>query len=58
MPWDKAVKCGDEILTQYYHEHLINSVDRAKKLSDAELIVKLASSSVREAIFRDWTSEI
>ena len=33
-------------------------VDRAKKLSDAELIVKLASSSVGERIFRDLRSEI
>ena len=61
MPWDKvlkAMKLRDEILTQYYHEHVINSVDRAKKLSDAELIVKLASSSLREGIFRDLRSEI
>ena len=33
-------------------------VDRAKKLSDVELIVKLASSSVGERIFRDLKSEI
>ena len=33
-------------------------VDSAKKLSDAELIVKLASSSVGERIFRDLRSEI
>ena len=52
------MKRGDEILTQYYHEHVINSVDRAKKLSDAEIIVKLASSSVREGIFRDFRTEI
>ena len=52
------MKRGDDILTQYYPEHVINSVDRAKKLSDAELIVKLASSSLREGIFRDLRSEI
>ena len=52
------MKRGNDILTQYYHEHVINSVDRAKKLSDAELIVKLASSSLREGIFRDLRSEI
>ena len=33
-------------------------VDRAKKLSDAELIVKLASSSVGERIFRVLRSKI
>lgn len=31
-------------------------VDRAKKLSNAELIGKLASSSVGECIFRDLRS--
>ena len=52
------MKRGDDILTQYYHEHVINSVDRAKKLSDAEFIVKLASNSVREGIFRDLRSKV
>ena len=52
------MKRGDDILAQYYHEHVINSVDKAKKLSDAELIVKLASSSVREGIFKDLRSEV
>ena len=39
------------------HEQVI-IVDRAKKLSDAELIIKLASSSVGECIFRDLRVEI
>ena len=43
---------------KYYHERVISVVDRAKKLSDAELIVKLASSSVGERILRDLRSEI
>ena len=42
----KAMEFGNETLLQCYHEQVINVVDRAKKLSDAELIVKLASSSV------------
>ena len=33
-------------------------VHRGKKLSDGELIIKLASSSVGERIFRDLRSEI
>ena len=41
-----------------FDEELISVVDSAKKLSDAELIVKLASSSVGERIFRDLRSEI
>ena len=41
-----------------FDEELISVVDSAKKLSDAELIVKLASSSVGERIFRDLKSEI
>ena len=52
------MKLGNEILLQYYHEQVISVVDRVKKLSDAELIIKLASSSVRECIFRDLRSEI
>ena len=48
----------NETLLQYYHEQVISVVDRAKKLSDAELIVKLPSSSVGERIFRDLRSEI
>ena len=54
----KAMKLGNEILLQYYHEQVISAVGRAKKLSDAELIIKLASSSVGEPIFRDLRSEI
>ena len=54
----KAMELGNETLLQHYHEQVISVVDRAKKLSDAELIVKLASSSVGERIFRDLKSEI
>ena len=54
----KAMKLENETLSQHYHEQVISVVDRAKKLSDAELIVKLASSSVGERIFRDSRSEI
>ena len=43
---------------QLYHEKVISVVDRAKKLSDAELIIKFASSSVGERIFRELRSEI
>ena len=53
----KAMKLGNETLP-HYHEQVISVVDRAKKLSDAELIVKLASSGVGERIFRDLKSEI
>ena len=35
-----------------------NLVDMAKKLSDVELIIKFASSSVGERIFRDLRSKI
>ena len=51
-----AVKLENEILLQYHCEKLISVVDKAKKLSDAELIIKLASSSVGERIFRDIRS--
>ena len=44
----KAMKLRNETLLQYYHEKVISVVDRAKDLLDAELIVKLASSSVGE----------
>ena len=54
----KAMELGNENLLQYYHEHVISVVDRAKKLSDSELIVKLASSSVGGRIFRDLRSEM
>ena len=47
----------NETLLQHYHEQVISVVDRTKKLSDAELIVKLASSSVGDRIFRDLRSE-
>ena len=39
------MKLRNEILLQYYHEQVTIVVDRTKKLSNAELIVKLASSS-------------
>ena len=52
------MKLGNEILLQYYHERVINVVDRTKKLSDDELIIKLASGSIGEHIFRDLRSEI
>ena len=51
-----AVKLENEILLQYYCEKVISVVDKAKKLSDAELIIKLASSSVGERMFRDIRS--
>ena len=35
-----------------------NLVDRVKKLSDGELIIKFASSSAEERIFRDLRSKI
>ena len=54
----KAMELGNETLLQHYHEQVISVVDRAKKLSDAELIVKLASSGVGERISRDLRSEI
>ena len=53
----KAMKLGNEIFLQYYLEQIL-SANRAKKLSDAELIIKLANSSVEERIFRDAKSEI
>ena len=46
------------LILRYYHEQVISVVDRAKKLSDAELVIKFASSSVGERIFRDLRSEI
>ena len=52
------MKLGNEILLQYYHDKVISVVDRAKKLSDAKLIIKFASSSVKEGIFRDLRCEI
>ena len=54
----KVMKLGNEILLQYYHEQVISVVDRVKKLSDAELIIELASSSVGERIFKDLRLEI
>ena len=61
MPCDKVLKAmrlENEILLQYCHEQVISVVDRTKKLSDTELIIKLASSSVGERIFKDLRSEI
>ena len=52
------MKLGNEIFLQYYHEQVISTVDRAKNLFYAELIIKLASSSVGESILRDLRSEI
>ena len=54
----KAMELENETLLEHYHEQVISVVDRAKKLSDAELIVKLASSGVGERILRDLKSEI
>ena len=51
------MKLGNEIFSQYYLEQIL-SANRAKTLSDAELIIKLANSSVEERIFRDLRSEI
>ena len=54
----KAMKLRNETLLRYYYEQVISVVDSAKKLSDAELIVKIANSSVGERILRDLRSEI
>ena len=45
-------------MLQYHHDQVINVVDGAKNLSDVELIIKSASSSVGERIFCDLGSEI
>ena len=37
---------GNESLLQYYHKQIASVVHRAKKLSDADMIIKLASRSV------------
>ena len=47
MCWDKVLKIkvmklGNEILLQNYHEQVISVVDRAKKLSEAELVIKFS----------------
>ena len=49
----EAIKRENEALLQYYHEQVISLVDLAKKFPDAELFIKLVSSSVGERIFRD-----
>ena len=54
----KAMKLGNEILSQYYHKKVRSVVDRAKKLPSAKLIIKFASSSVGKRIFRDLRAEI
>ena len=54
----KAMNLENEILLRCYHEQIISVVDRAKKLSDAKLIIKLASSRVGERISRYLRSEI
>ena len=62
MSCDKVLKAMElemkPYLLQCYHEQVISVEDRAKKLSDAELIIILASGSVGERIFRDLRSEI
>ena len=45
-------------MSQYYHGQVFSVVGRAKKLLDSELIIKLASSSVGDRIFRDLRSVI
>ena len=53
MPFHKvleAVKPGNESLLRYYHQQVISVVGRIKKLSDAELIIKLPTSSEGERI--------
>ena len=45
-------------MSQYYHGQVFSVVGRAKKLPDPELIIKLASSSVGDRIFRDLRSVI
>ena len=52
------MKLGNEILLQQYHDQVISVIDRAKKMSDTELIIKLASSSVGERIFKDLRSKV
>ena len=55
----KAMKAVKWNFVKYYHEQVISVVDRAKMFSDAEPIIKLASSSSEgERIFRDLRSEI
>ena len=49
----EAIKPENGALLQYYHEQVISLVDLAKKFPDAELFIKLVSSSVGERIFRD-----
>ena len=62
MSCDKVLKAMELEMKpyslQYYHEQVISVIDRAKKLSDAELIIKLASGSAGERIFRDLRFEI
>ena len=52
--WNLEMNASYNIIMNKY----LSVVGRSKKLSDAELIIKLASSSVEELIFRDWRSEI
>ena len=52
------MKLGNEILLQYNLGQVISVAHTAKKLFYATLMIKLASSSVGERIFRDLISEI
>ena len=53
------MKLGNEILLQQYHDQVISVIDRAEKMSDTELIIKLAiSSSAGERIFKDLRSKV
>ena len=51
------MKLGNEISLQYYHELVISVVDRAKKVPDTKLIIKLARSSAGERVFWDLIFE-
>ena len=52
--WNLEMNASYNIIMNKY----LSVVGRSKKLSDAEWIIKLVSSSVEELIFRDWRSEI
>lgn len=58
MSCDKKLKLRNQVLLQYYHEHIISLENRARKLSDVELTIKLLASSVEECFFKDLWSEI
>ena len=52
--WNLEMNASYNIIMNKY----LSVARRSKKLSDAGLIIKLASSSVEELIFRDWRTEI